>query len=86
MMTPHITQRPGGTMRTRTLFAAVVVALLALSGCSKSDEEKEADCQKAIDATSTVTNRPDACKDIPEQDYKGMLLAYTVGQVMPSPS
>lgn len=76
-------------MRTRTIAAAAVALLLALTavtGCGKSQEEKEADCQKAIDATSTVTNRPDACKDIPDEDYKGMLLAYSVKQVFPSPS
>ena len=73
-------------MRTTATLAVTAALLLAVTGCGKSQAEKEDACQKAIDETSTVTNRPDACKDIPEQDYKGMLLAYTVGQVMPSPS
>ncbi|CAL9666274.1 hypothetical protein SUDANB145_07177 (plasmid) [Streptomyces sp. enrichment culture] len=64
-------------MRIRT--AAVGVALLAtLVACGKSEADQQADCQKAINAESTKTNRPDACKDLSQDDYDTLLMAYAL--------
>lgn len=65
-------------MRTRTAIAAGALLLAALTACGKSDADKQADCQKAIDDTSTVTHRPDACKDLSEDDYKTLLMDYGI--------
>lgn len=67
-------------MRTRTITAATALLIITLAGCGKSEEQKQSECVKAIDSTSTVTSRPDACKDIATKDYKLFLMAYAVRQ------
>lgn len=64
-------------MRARRA-AIIAVLLVAAVSCGKSDADKQADCQKAITDTSTVTARPDACKDLSDEDYKALLMDYAI--------
>ncbi|MGW7073076.1 hypothetical protein ACWGII_40280 [Streptomyces sp. NPDC054855] len=65
-------------MRTRTAISIAAALLAALTACGKSDAEVQADCKKAIVEASTVTNRPAACDDLSEDDYKALLIARTL--------
>ncbi|MFJ4206671.1 hypothetical protein ACIP2Y_44735 [Streptomyces sviceus] len=66
-------------MRTRTALAALLLALATLtSACGKSPAEKQADCQKALTKTATKTNRPEACKDLSQDDYETLLMAWAM--------
>jgi uncharacterized lipoprotein YehR (DUF1307 family) len=68
-------------MRTRRTTIAIATALLlALTACGKSEEQKQAECVKAIDSKSTPTNRPDACKDLSADDYKLLLMDHALKQ------
>lgn len=66
-------------MRARRA-AIIAVLLIAAVSCGKSEADKQADCQKAITDTSTVTARPDACKDLSDDDYKALLMDYAIKQ------
>ena len=66
-------------MRTRTTLAATLLALAALTAaCGKSEAEKQADCQKAITSASTETARPEACKDLSQEDYNVLLMDWVL--------
>lgn len=68
-------------MRTRTALTATLLALAALTAaCGKSDEEIAVDCQKALasGAHATETDRPDACKDLPQDDYEALLMSQAL--------
>ncbi|WP_371528387.1 hypothetical protein OG302_22355 [Streptomyces sp. NBC_01283] len=65
-------------MRTRAAIAIAAALLAGLTACGKSDAEIEADCEKAIVEASTVTNRPEACDDLSEDDYRALLIARTL--------
>ncbi|MFH8492292.1 hypothetical protein [Streptomyces longisporoflavus] len=65
-------------MRTRTAISIAAALLTALTACGKSEAEVQADCEKAIVEASTVTNRPAACDDLAEDDYKALLIARTL--------
>ncbi|GGZ53161.1 hypothetical protein [Streptomyces rubiginosohelvolus] len=68
-------------MRARTALTAVTAAaLLALAGCS-SDYTAD-DCAAAINGTSTKTNRPTECQDIPADDYETILLNQAVKEAI----
>lgn len=62
----------------RTVIALTAVATLALTGCGKSEAEQQADCQKALSPAATETHRPDACKDLSEDDYQTLLTAWVL--------
>jgi hypothetical protein len=66
-------------MRTRTTIAtgAALLAFLA-TACGKTEAEQQADCQKAITAASTKTNRPDACKSLSQDDYDALLVDWVL--------
>ncbi|WP_435252048.1 hypothetical protein [Streptomyces tendae] len=70
-------------MRTRTALAAGLLALAALTtACGKSDAEQQADCQKALSSEATKTNRPDACKDLSQEDYDTLLMAWSLNHAI----
>lgn len=58
--------------------AVIAVLLLAAVACGKSEAEQQADCQKAITAESTDTNRPEACKDLSQDDYDVLLMDWVL--------
>ncbi|MGW4388216.1 hypothetical protein [Streptomyces sp. NPDC004685] len=60
----------------RTVIALLAAATLALTGCGKSEAEQQADCQKSITESSTDTKRPDACKDLSQDDYETLLVDW----------
>lgn len=63
--------------RTAIAVATVLLAVAPLAGCSKSQDEIAAECEKAIDSTSTTTNRPDECDGLSDENYK-LLLAHWI--------
>ncbi|MGW3166967.1 hypothetical protein ACWC9Q_29735 [Streptomyces sp. NPDC001142] len=69
-------------MRTKTSshIAATITSVLALAltGCGKSAAEQQADCRDAITASSTKTSRPDACKDLSQDDYDALLTSWAL--------
>ncbi|MDH6435595.1 cytochrome c5 [Streptomyces sp. SAI-144] len=68
-------------MRTRTALPAVLLAVAAVTAaCGKSEAEQQADCQKALTSSSTKTSRPEACKDLSQDDYETLLMAYALQQ------
>ncbi|MFF1682816.1 hypothetical protein [Streptomyces sp. NPDC058256] len=60
-------------MKTRTAVAFIALLTAALTACGKSEADRQADCQKVIDGTSTVTDRPEACQDLSAEDYRTLL-------------
>ncbi|MCX4786479.1 hypothetical protein OG369_09875 [Streptomyces sp. NBC_01221] len=67
-------------MRTRTTAAAITAGLLlvvTLTACGKSEDEIAADCQKALaaGATTTKTERPDACEGLSQDDYDALVIS-----------
>ncbi|MEV5445244.1 hypothetical protein AB0N23_22290 [Streptomyces sp. NPDC052644] len=65
-------------MHTRTTAVAAALLLATLTACGKSEAEMQADCRAALTEASTKTNRPDACKDLSDEDYELILLHYAV--------
>ncbi|MFB6943201.1 hypothetical protein ACFWGL_17095 [Streptomyces sp. NPDC060286] len=65
-------------MRTATATTITVILALALTSCGKSAAEQAADCRDAITATSTKTFRPDACKDLSQDDYNALLMDWAL--------
>ncbi|MEU6841623.1 hypothetical protein ABZ930_07070 [Streptomyces sp. NPDC046716] len=43
-----------------------------LTGCTRTEANKRADCRTAIENGGTRTNRPDACRDLTEDDYQSL--------------
>lgn len=68
-------------MRT-AITAGIVAGLLLLAACGKSEAEMQADCQKALGPTSTKTDRPDACKELSQDDYDTLLTHWAVSHVL----
>jgi hypothetical protein len=70
--------------RTTALISASALAIAGgitgtviwLSQPSYDDMVK--DCQKAIDSTSTKTDRPGACKDLNQEDYDLLLMHWAM--------
>lgn len=69
---------PGGIMRTRTAVASIALLTAALTACGTSETDRQADCQKAINATRTYTvpDRPEACQVLSEEDYEMLRTAW----------
>lgn len=66
-------------MRTRTAITAGALLLAAFAAaCGKSEAEQQADCQKALTSDATKTNRPDACKDLSQEDYETLRMAWAL--------
>ncbi|MFD8566191.1 hypothetical protein [Streptomyces sp. NPDC059639] len=60
-------------MKTRTAITAVALLAAALTGCTRTDANKQADCRTAITDGVREASRPDACKDLSEDDYQALL-------------
>lgn len=69
---------PGGILRTRTAVASIALLTAALTACGTSETDRQADCQKAINATRTYTvpDRPEACQVLSEEDYEMLRTAW----------
>ncbi|MGX1711359.1 hypothetical protein ACWIFI_18750 [Streptomyces albidoflavus] len=67
-------------MRTRAAILAALTAGLLLTGCGKSYDQSVKDCRAALSVEHTVTNRPAACNDLTEEDYKLVLAHYVTEQ------
>jgi len=72
-------------MRRRTMLiitAAVIVVIATITTVlwsnGRSYDDIVRDCQKALNAQSTKTHRPDACKDVKPDDYDTLLVAWTL--------
>ncbi|WP_069171476.1 hypothetical protein [Streptomyces griseus] len=65
-------------MRIRIGVVVLAVALLVAAFLSSipSEAETEEACRRALDNTSTVTDRPDACQDVSARTYRTFLLMY----------
>lgn len=78
-MSPLSRTAPGETMRTRTTTVAALGAALllaALTACTQSEAQVRAACERALDNNSTLSNRPKACGDVPDDSYRTLLLVY----------
>ena len=69
-------------MRTATLLATLLLLAGAAVGCTsgRSQDEIAADCQKALTSAATKTHRPDACKDLSQDDYDALLMHWVLQQ------
>ncbi|MER5988392.1 hypothetical protein [Streptomyces sp. NPDC001787] len=70
---------PRETMRIRTTVAAALAATLlvmSLTACTQSEAEVRATCERALDNHSTLSFRPKACLDVPDEAYRTLLLVY----------
>jgi hypothetical protein len=65
-------------MKLRSATATAILLLAAVTACGKSEAEQQADCQKAITAESTKTNRPEACESLSSEDYGVLLVDWTL--------
>ncbi|MFJ7963154.1 hypothetical protein [Streptomyces sp. NPDC096324] len=54
----------------------IVTAVVWMNGDSYQDTV--AACKKALNSTSTKTNRPDACEDVKADDYDALLISYSL--------
>ncbi|MFB8027332.1 hypothetical protein ACFQ6U_02445 [Streptomyces sp. NPDC056465] len=65
-------------MRIRIGVIVLAVALLIAAFLSNipTEAETEAACRRALDNTSTWTQRPDICQDVPPETYRTFLLMY----------
>lgn len=65
-------------MRTRITLAVLGAALLltAFMAGIRSEAEIEEACRKALDNTSTATDRPEPCEDVSGDVYRTFLLMY----------
>jgi FtsZ-interacting cell division protein ZipA len=80
---PAHAPKPGMTRRTGWIIVAGIVAALAIITTvvwtnGRSYEDTVADCKKALNSTSTKTNRPDACQDVKANDYDALLVSYSL--------
>ncbi|MCX4679286.1 hypothetical protein OG413_29000 [Streptomyces sp. NBC_01433] len=66
------------TRTTATATAALAATLLVapLTACTQSEAEVRATCERALDNQSTLSNRPTACQDVPDESYRTLLLVY----------
>ncbi|MFI8434495.1 hypothetical protein ACIGJO_12220 [Streptomyces sp. NPDC079020] len=66
-------------MRICTTASAAFAATLlvtALTSCTQSEAEVRATCERALDNHSTLSFRPRACVDVPDEAYRTLLLVY----------
>lgn len=64
-------------MRRTVIIALFLLATLTACGSERTQDEIAADCQKAIDKTSTKTNRPEACDGLTDDNYR-LILAHWI--------
>ncbi|WP_327116393.1 hypothetical protein OG206_15510 [Streptomyces sp. NBC_01341] len=67
-------------IRIGVVVLAVVLLIAAFISNIPSEAEAEAACRRALDNTSTWTNRPDVCVDVSEEAYRTFLLMYALRQ------
>ncbi|GHA96544.1 MULTISPECIES: hypothetical protein [Streptomyces] len=65
-------------IRIGVVVLAVVLLIAAFVSSIPSEAETEAACRRALDNTSTATNRPDVCLDVPAETYRAFLLMYVL--------
>lgn len=64
---------------TACLLAATLLLAGAAVGCSKSYEDTVADCTTALkERPDGDKGKPDACKDVKEDDYSALLMSQTI--------
>ncbi|MEU5657689.1 hypothetical protein ABZ802_18990 [Streptomyces sp. NPDC047737] len=63
-------------IRIGVLVLAVVLLIAAFLSNIPTRAETEAACRRALDNTSTWTDRPDVCLDVSEETYRTFLLMY----------
>ncbi|MFE9727542.1 hypothetical protein ACFYQ5_29215 [Streptomyces sp. NPDC005794] len=63
-------------IRIGVVVLAVVLLIAAYISNIPSEAETEAACRKALDNTSTWTDRPDICLDVSAETYRTFLLMY----------
>ncbi|KAB1979463.1 hypothetical protein [Streptomyces triticiradicis] len=69
--------------RTGWIIVASIAAVLAIVTTvvwmnGRSYEDTVAACKKALNSTSTKTNRPDACQDVKADDYDALLVGWSL--------
>lgn len=64
----------------RTVIALLLLVTLTACGSERTQDEIAADCQKAIDETSTKTNRPEECKGLSDDNYRLVLAHWILEQ------
>jgi hypothetical protein len=75
-------------MRNRPVI--IVTALVVAAGLAATiwafmrptHDEIVNRCQKAIDSSATKTHRPDACKDLSQDDYDTLLMGWALENAM----
>jgi hypothetical protein len=65
-------------MKARAVLATVAILVATLTACGKSEAEQQADCQKALTAEATKSNRPEPCEPLSQDVYTTLLMAYTL--------
>ncbi|MER5950324.1 hypothetical protein ABT127_30200 [Streptomyces sp. NPDC001904] len=60
-------------MKTRTAIIAVALLAATLAGCTRTEANKRTDCRNALTDGAATADRPDACKDVSEDDYQTLL-------------
>ncbi|HWU06356.1 MAG TPA: hypothetical protein VN520_08225 [Streptomyces sp.] len=63
-------------IRIGVIVLAVALLIAAFLSNIPSREETETACRRALDNTSTWTNRPDVCQEVPAQTYRAFLMMY----------
>lgn len=64
---------------TTLLLAATLLLAGAAVGCSKSYDDVVADCTQALkDRAEGEKAKPDACKDVKQDDYDALLMSKTL--------
>ncbi|MDQ0794978.1 hypothetical protein [Streptomyces sp. B1I3] len=63
-------------IRIGVVVLAVVLLIAAFLSSIPTRAEKEEACRRALDNTSTATNRPEACQDVSADTYGAFLLMY----------
>ncbi|KPC82446.1 MULTISPECIES: hypothetical protein [Streptomyces] len=63
-------------IRIGVVVLAVVLLIAAFISNVPSEAETELACRRALDNTSTWTNRPDICLDVAAETYRTFLLMY----------
>ncbi|GAA2956650.1 hypothetical protein ACFPN0_17800 [Kitasatospora cinereorecta] len=65
-------------IRIGVVVLAVVLLIAAFLSSIPSEAETEAACRRALDNTSTATNRPEVCLDVSAGTYRTFLLMYVL--------
>jgi hypothetical protein len=71
--------------RSHIIGALVVAAGVALTAwliIRPTHDEMAKACEKALNSSSTKTHRPDACKDLSQEDYDTLLTGWVLENVL----